>query len=58
VNGQPGNNDIAHGLNKLAGVYPDVVKQLSTIADKYRQAFGDGLTKTEGSEVRAAGKLN
>ncbi len=37
--------------------YPEVVKQLSTIAEGYRQALGDGLTKTEGSEVRLAAQL-
>ena len=42
----------------LKDKYPDVVKELSSIADKYRQTLGDGLTKTEGSEVRVAGKLN
>ncbi|ULQ51002.1 sulfatase family protein [Flavihumibacter fluvii] len=34
--------------------YPEVVKQLSKIADKYRQALGDGLTKSVGTEVRPA----
>ncbi|MBZ5858402.1 sulfatase family protein [Flavihumibacter profundi] len=34
--------------------YPEVVQQLSAIADKYRQALGDGLTKTVGTEVRPA----
>ncbi len=38
--------------------YPDVVKQLDIIADKYRNEIGDGLTKTEGKEVRPAGVVN
>lgn len=38
-------------------LYPEVVKQLSTIADKYRNELGDGLTKHIGSEVRPAGKM-
>jgi arylsulfatase len=37
--------------------FPDVVKQLSAIADKYRKEIGDGLTNTIGTEVRPAAKL-
>jgi len=42
----------------LKAKYPVVVKQLDKIADKYRNTIGDGLTKTEGSEVRPAGVVN
>ena len=35
--------------------YPEVVKQLNTIADNYRRMLGDGLTHTVGTEVRPAG---
>lgn len=37
--------------------YPEVVKQLSAIADKYRKEIGDGLTNQVGSEVRPAAKV-
>jgi arylsulfatase A-like enzyme len=36
---------------------PDIVKQLSAIADKYRKEMGDGLTNTTGTEVRPAARL-
>lgn len=38
--------------------YPKIVTELQQIADKYRQALGDGLTNTEGKEVRPAAKLD
>jgi arylsulfatase len=38
--------------------YPDIVMQLSAIADKYRKELGDDLTKQTGSEVRPAAKVN
>jgi arylsulfatase len=41
----------------LKDKFPEVVKELSTLADKYRQTIGDGLTKTVGSEVRPAAQL-
>jgi arylsulfatase len=34
--------------------YPEIVKELTSIADKYREALGDGLTNHVGSEVRPA----
>jgi arylsulfatase A-like enzyme len=34
--------------------YPEVVKQLNEIAEKYRHELGDGLTHTVGTEVRPA----
>lgn len=34
--------------------YPDIVKMMDAVADKYRKAIGDGLTNTIGSEVRPA----
>jgi arylsulfatase A-like enzyme len=37
--------------------YPDIVKQLTAIADKYRKEIGDGLTNQVGTEVRPAAKL-
>ena len=37
--------------------YPEVVKQLAIIADKYRKEIGDGLTNQTGSEVRPAAKV-
>jgi hypothetical protein len=36
--------------------YPEIVKQLSEIADRYRDALGDGITKKTGKEVRPAAK--
>ena len=38
--------------------FPEVVKQLSEIADKYRKEIGDDLTKQPGSEIRPAAKVN
>ncbi len=38
----------------LKATYPEVVKQLNTIADTYRKELGDGLTNTVGSGVRPA----
>ena len=38
--------------------HPDIVKQLTAIADKYRKEIGDGLTKQVGREVRPAAKFN
>lgn len=37
--------------------HPDIVKQLTAIADKYRREIGDGLTNQAGSEVRPAAKV-
>ena len=34
--------------------YPEIVKQLNEIADKYRRELGDGLTHVVGTEVRPA----
>ena len=42
----------------LKDQYPEIVEQLSAIADKYRKEIGDGLTNTIGTEVRPAGKAN
>ncbi|UKJ09317.1 sulfatase-like hydrolase/transferase [Solitalea lacus] len=38
--------------------YPEIVKQLSEIAEKYRKEIGDDLTKQKGLEVRPAAKVN
>jgi arylsulfatase A-like enzyme len=38
-------------------LYPEIVKQLTAIADKYRKEIGDGLTNQVGTEVRPAAKL-
>jgi len=37
--------------------FPEVVKQLSVIADRYRKEIGDDLTKQVGAEVRPAAKV-
>ena len=37
-------------------MHPEIVQQISLIADKYRKELGDGLTHQEGSEVRPAAK--
>ncbi len=37
--------------------HPDVVTELSALADKYRRMLGDDLVKVEGTEVRAPGKV-
>lgn len=42
----------------LKDQYPEIVEQLTAIADKYRKEIGDGLTNTVGTEVRPAGKAN
>ena len=34
--------------------YPEIVKQLNEIADRYRHELGDGLTHIVGTEVRPA----
>ena len=38
--------------------YPEVIKELSAIADRYRKAIGDDLTKEPGTEIRPAAKVN
>jgi arylsulfatase A-like enzyme len=37
--------------------YPQIVKQLTVIADRYRKEIGDGLTNQTGAEVRPAAKV-
>lgn len=37
--------------------YPEIVKQLSAIADKYRNELGDDLTKKKGTEIRPAARV-
>ncbi|KAA5546986.1 sulfatase [Roseiconus nitratireducens] len=37
--------------------HPEVVEELEAAAERFRQALGDRLTKTEGSEVRPAGRM-
>ncbi len=41
----------------VKNTYPEVVKALSSRADKYRKEIGDGLTNQVGNEVRPAAKL-
>ncbi|ANE51407.1 sulfatase [Flavisolibacter tropicus] len=38
--------------------YPEVVKQLTAIAEKYRSEIGDDLTKQKGAEIRPAAKVD
>ena len=38
--------------------YPEVVKELTVIADKYRKEIGDDLTKQKGTEIRPAAKVD
>jgi hypothetical protein len=38
--------------------YPEIVKQLSAIADRYREEIGDDLTNRAGSEIRPAAKVS
>jgi arylsulfatase A-like enzyme len=38
--------------------YPEIVRELITIADRYRKTIGDDLTKEPGTEVRPAAKVN
>ena len=38
--------------------YPQVVKELEAVAEKYRQEIGDGLTNRTGNEVRPAAVVN
>jgi arylsulfatase A-like enzyme len=66
--GKYGNDTVRLGLYNLATdpgedrdvkeQFPDVVKQLSTIAENYRKTIGDGLTNQTGSEVRLAAKVD
>lgn len=37
--------------------YPEIVKQLQEVADKYRRMLGDGLNNIEGTEIRPAAQL-
>ncbi len=37
--------------------YPEVLEQLSAIADRYRREIGDDLTKTTGTEIRPAARV-
>lgn len=41
--------------NNIYDEHPDVVAELNSIADKYRQMFGDIFTGVEGEEVRPCG---
>jgi len=38
--------------------HPEIVQQLSTIADRYRKEIGDDLTKVKGTAIRPAAKVN
>ncbi len=38
--------------------FPEVVRELTAIAEKYRKEIGDDLTNQKGSEVRPAAKVN
>ncbi|MEP7252320.1 MAG: sulfatase [Ginsengibacter sp.] len=38
--------------------YPEKVKELNAVADKYRHEIGDGLTNTVGTEVRPPAPIN
>lgn len=37
--------------------YPEILRELNAIAQKYREELGDGLTKTIGTKVRPAAKI-
>ncbi|HSC55452.1 MAG TPA: sulfatase [Phnomibacter sp.] len=41
----------------LKDKYPDVVQQLTAIADKYRREIGDDITKQKGTEIRPAAQV-
>ncbi|MCC9600131.1 sulfatase [Stieleria sp. JC731] len=49
-------NDVSE-TKDVSQDYPEVVAQLEAAAEDYRQALGDRLTKTKGSEVRPAGRM-
>ncbi|MFT3846258.1 MAG: sulfatase [Lacibacter sp.] len=38
--------------------FPEIVKELTVIADKYRKEIGDDLTKQKGAEVRPAARVH
>ena len=38
--------------------YPEIVTELTAIADRYRKTIGDDLTKEPGTEIRPAAKVN
>jgi arylsulfatase len=42
--------------HNVAEQHPQVVAQLTTIADRYRTELGDALRKVTGSGVRAVGR--
>jgi len=37
--------------------FPDIVHQLTAIADRYRSEIGDDLTKQKGIEIRPAARV-
>ena len=41
----------------VADQHPDVVARLSKLAEGIRGELGDGLTETNGAEIRAAGDV-
>ncbi|WP_315851434.1 sulfatase [Rhodopirellula sp. MGV] len=49
-------NDVSETTD-VSQDYPEVVAQLDAAAEQYRQALGDRLTNTKGSEVRPAGRM-
>ena len=38
--------------------YPEIVRDLTAVADRYRKTIGDDLTKEPGTEIRPAAKVN
>ncbi|MBO9619243.1 MAG: sulfatase [Niabella sp.] len=53
--------DLAHDPGETLDVqkaHPDVVQNLMTVAEKYRAALGDDLTKTPCAECREPAKIN
>ncbi|MCO8123994.1 sulfatase [Stieleria sp. TO1_6] len=49
-------NDIGETTD-VSQQFPEVVAQLDAAAEVYRQKLGDKLTKTTGSEIRPAGRM-
>lgn len=49
-------NDIGE-TKDVSDQHPDVVAELEAAAQRYRESLGDRLTKTKGTDVRPAGKM-
>ncbi|MEO5603805.1 MAG: hypothetical protein ABIR06_23000 [Cyclobacteriaceae bacterium] len=42
----------------VQGKFPEVVQELSKLADEYRKELGDDLTNKEGADIRPAAQVS